>query len=104
MDSSSNKEASCLEQVRNKRNGKKKLPKFHEFRDGTDLRHVTLKLGLCFPNASIFKNLIREYAVRVGKDIYFKKHNPGRVRAECEDLKCKWVCYASLLGIPRCIS
>lgn len=57
-----------------------------------------MKLGLSFPNASIFKDVIREYAIRVGKDIYFKKNEPGRVRAECKDNKYKWVCYASLLG------
>ena len=90
------------DKYKNNRNPKKKLPRFQEFRSESDMRHVTFKLGLSFPNPKIFKEAIREYAIREGKDIYFKKDEEKHVRAECKDKGCSWVYYASILG-PKCL-
>lgn len=48
---------------RDKRNLKKKLPRFLAFREDTDMRSPTLKLRLVFPNSSVFKEAVKEYAI-----------------------------------------
>lgn len=77
---------------------KKKLPRFQEFREEIDMRHVILKLGMSFPSSHVFKQAIRQQAIKEGKDVYFKKNEAQRVRAACKNSHCKWVCYASSLG------
>ncbi|KAF4393841.1 hypothetical protein F8388_018332 [Cannabis sativa] len=52
-------------------------------------------LGLSFASGKLFKQAIREYALREGKDIFFKKNDPHRVRAQCKGVNCRWMCYAS---------
>ena len=74
------------------------LPDFPAFREDTDMGQDCFKLGLVFPNAKVFKDAVREYAIRAGKQIYFKKNDPERVRACCRDPNCNWVCYASVIG------
>ncbi|KAF4367017.1 hypothetical protein G4B88_013575 [Cannabis sativa] len=39
---------------------------------------------------SQFKDAVREYAIQNGKDIFFKKNEPTRVRAKCGGVNCPW--------------
>lgn len=79
------------------RNLKKKLPRFQTFRQNTNVKSLTLKLGLVFPTSSVFKDDVREYAIRARKDLHFKKNDNTRVRTECRDLNCSWTCFASMI-------
>lgn len=65
-------ETSSPNKFRDYRNLKKKLPNFTEFKDA-DMKNPSLKLGLVFKSAKLFKDAIREYAIRAGKDIHLKK-------------------------------
>ncbi|XP_062103119.1 uncharacterized protein LOC133814138 [Humulus lupulus] len=55
----------------------------------------TFKLGLSFPSGKMFKQAIREYAIKNGKDIWFKRKDPHRARAQCKGVNWPWVCFAS---------
>ena len=66
-----------------KRKVKKVLPNLPEFRPSTDMSNPTFQLGLLFPSDECFKQAIKAYALKAGKDIYFKRNEPGRVRAAC---------------------
>ncbi|KAF4400221.1 hypothetical protein G4B88_019430 [Cannabis sativa] len=79
---------------RKKRFKKEKLPKLPEFRPETDMGKAIFDLGLSFASGKLFKQAIREYALREGKDIFFKKNDPHRVRAQCKGVNCRWMCYA----------
>ena len=68
------------DKYRNKKNPKRKQPRFQEFRSEFDMRHINFKLELSFPDCQVFKDAIREYVIREGKGIYFKKN---------EEKKCK---------------
>ncbi|KAF4354391.1 hypothetical protein F8388_027325 [Cannabis sativa] len=80
---------------RKKRFKKEKLPELPEFRPETDMGKAIFDLGLSFASGKLFKQAIREYALREGKDIFFKKNDPHRVRAQCKGVNCRWMCYAS---------
>jgi len=90
-------ESSGANKFRDYRNLKKKLPSFTEFKEA-DMQNPSFKLGLVFKSSKLFKQAIREYSIKAGKNIYFKKNDSDRVRAECKDPNCKWTCYASVLG------
>ncbi|KAF4390860.1 hypothetical protein F8388_005673 [Cannabis sativa] len=49
----------------------------------------------CDDSRKLFKQEIREYTLCEGKDIFFKKNDPHRVRAQCKGVNCPWMCYAS---------
>ncbi|KAF4352379.1 hypothetical protein F8388_016658 [Cannabis sativa] len=80
---------------RKKRFKKEKLSELPEFRPETDMGKAIFDLGLSFASGKLFKQAIREYALREGKDIFFKKNDPHRVRAQCKGVNCRWICYAS---------
>ena len=65
--------------VQGKKIPKKRLPNFQEFKEATNMINPSLKLCLTFKTAHIFKEAIREYAIRAGKDVYFKKNDTDRV-------------------------
>ncbi|KAF4347938.1 hypothetical protein G4B88_014945 [Cannabis sativa] len=69
---------------RNKRFKKEKSPELIEFRPETDMGNAIFDLGLSFASGKLFKQAIREYALREGKDIFFKKNDPHRVRAQLQ--------------------
>ena len=70
-------------------------PHLPEFRPDKDMVKVKFYRGLTFETGAQFKNAVREYAIQNGKDIYFKKNDPHRVRAKCKGVNCPWVLYAS---------
>ncbi|XP_062109407.1 uncharacterized protein LOC133820025 [Humulus lupulus] len=79
----------------NKRSKKVKMPELPEFNTTIDMAKPKFKLGLSFPSGAVFKKAVREYSIQNGKDIFFKKNDPHRVRAQCKGVNCPWVCFAS---------
>lgn len=96
-DSSSSEEEETKMNSKGTRYRKKKLPEFPEFREqDANINQDSFKLGMLFPNGKAFKEAMKEYSIRCGKQIWFKKNDKNRIRAECKDEKCKWTCFASL--------
>ncbi|KAF4394915.1 hypothetical protein G4B88_002792 [Cannabis sativa] len=71
------------------------MPHLPEFRPDVDMVKVKFQKGLVFQSGSQFKDVVREYAIQNGKDIFFKKNEPTRVRAKCGGVNCPWELYAS---------
>ncbi|KAF4393881.1 hypothetical protein F8388_018372 [Cannabis sativa] len=80
---------------RNKRFKKEKFRELLDFRAKTDMGKAIFHLGLSFVSRKLFKQEIREYTLCEGNDIFFKKNDPHRVRAQCKGVNCPWMCYAS---------
>ena len=50
-----------------------------EFRPEVDMKDPQFQNGLVFPLAATFKAAVRQYAIKPGKDIFFKKNDPTRI-------------------------
>ncbi|XP_059450972.1 uncharacterized protein LOC132181751 [Corylus avellana] len=59
-----------------------------------DLNDPTLKLKMRFPNIQQFREAVKEYNVKRGKDICFKKNERMKCIAVCRDDKCRYRVYA----------
>ncbi|KAH7842932.1 hypothetical protein Vadar_010817 [Vaccinium darrowii] len=73
--------------------GKTRYP---EYRRETDLGKVMFKTGMLFCTAKEFREAVREYAIKQGKDIKFVKNETTRVRAICAAKSCPWYILGSL--------
>ncbi|KAH7864390.1 hypothetical protein Vadar_029082 [Vaccinium darrowii] len=73
--------------------GKDKYP---EFRAETDMGKVQFCVGMKFGNAKEFREAVREYAIKEGKQIKFTKNETTRVRAKCPAKGCTWEIFGSL--------
>ncbi|KAG5531535.1 hypothetical protein RHGRI_026218 [Rhododendron griersonianum] len=74
----------------------RKKDKFHEYRRETDLGKVKFSVGMKFPSAKEFREAVREYSIKEGKDIKFVKNETTRVKAKCATEECGWSVMASL--------
>ncbi|XP_058198465.1 uncharacterized protein LOC131313987 [Rhododendron vialii] len=74
----------------------RKKDKFHEYRRETDLGKVQFTEGMKFPSAKEFREAVREYSIKEGKDIKFVKNETTRVKAKCATEGCGWSIMASL--------
>lgn len=74
-------------------NVKKKWP---EFNKNIDMKKPVFSLGILFPSVDVLVEAIRNYAVKVGKQVNIKKKERRKVRAICKE-PCKWTLYASML-------
>ncbi|KAF7150218.1 hypothetical protein RHSIM_Rhsim02G0197700 [Rhododendron simsii] len=74
----------------------RKKDKFHEYRRETDLGKVQFTVGMKFPSAKEFREAVREYSIKEGKDIKFVKNETTRVKAKCDTEGCGWSVMASL--------
>ncbi|KAG5531216.1 hypothetical protein RHGRI_025988 [Rhododendron griersonianum] len=74
----------------------RKKDKFHEYRRETDLGKVQFTVGMKFPSAKEFREAVREYSIKEGKDIKFVKNETTRVKAKCATEECGWSVMASL--------
>ena len=54
-------------------NGKQPLPQMPEFRPDIDMRDPQLRLGLVFPDAKTFKDVVRGHAIKEGKTYGLRK-------------------------------
>ncbi|KAF4400284.1 hypothetical protein G4B88_019493 [Cannabis sativa] len=81
--------------TRKRKSKRARMPHLPEFRADVDMVKVKFEKGLVFQSRSQFKDAVREYAIQNGKDIFFKKNEPTRVRAKCGGVNCPWELYAS---------
>ncbi|KAL3502779.1 hypothetical protein ACH5RR_037228 [Cinchona calisaya] len=66
-----------------------KRTRYLVFNERTDLKNPKFSLGLRFVAATLFRNAIRIHSIVDGKEIKFKKNEPGRIRAVCFEV-CQW--------------
>ncbi|KAF4390297.1 hypothetical protein F8388_019952 [Cannabis sativa] len=81
--------------TRKRKSKRARMPHLLEFRPDVDMVKVKFEKGLAFQSGSQFKDAMREYAIQNGKDIFFKKNEPTKVRAKCGGVNCPWELYAS---------
>ncbi|KAG5556147.1 hypothetical protein RHGRI_006689 [Rhododendron griersonianum] len=67
-----------------------------EFRAETDMGKVKFCPGMKFSNAKEFREAVREYAIKKGKDIKFVKNETTRIKAICAAEECPWSIMGSL--------
>ena len=67
-----------------------------EFNVQTDMRKPELKKGMKFPNFKVFREALREYAIKKPVDIKFKLNEKKKISVCCIN-ECGWRCYASQL-------
>ena len=61
------------------------------------MSNIQLQIGQMFSNGIVFRDVIRETAIRSGRMIAFPCSEPGRVQAVCKQRKkgCPWVVWGS---------
>ncbi|XP_028094043.1 uncharacterized protein LOC114294125 [Camellia sinensis] len=74
--------------------GGPKRDKFPEFNKHTNMVDPQFQVGMVFPSSKVFKQAVKEHAIKTGKDIKFLKNDKDRVRAGCKP-PCQWMIYAS---------
>ncbi|KAH7853549.1 hypothetical protein Vadar_003839 [Vaccinium darrowii] len=57
-------------------------------------------VGMEFKSHSLFRDAVKEYAIKHGKSIKFLKSDREKVRAVCKK-GCPWECYASYVPIDQ---
>ncbi|XP_030958757.1 uncharacterized protein LOC115980669 [Quercus lobata] len=62
----------------------------------TDMRKPELRKGMKFPNPKVFREALREYAIKKPVDIKFKLNEKKKISVYCIN-ECGWRCYASQL-------
>jgi hypothetical protein len=55
-----------------------------------------------FPNIKMFREAVRVYNLKKGKDILFKKNETARCVAVSRDTRCKYRMYARKMPGDRC--
>ncbi|KAK2654694.1 hypothetical protein Ddye_014550 [Dipteronia dyeriana] len=75
--------------------------RYHEFNPSRDMQDPKFVIGMEFGSADVFRNAIRAHAVKNMRDVRFKKNDPNRIRAICENEGCKWFVYGSWLTDKR---
>ncbi|XP_028070295.1 uncharacterized protein LOC114272787 [Camellia sinensis] len=64
------------------------------FNVDSDMHNPQFKLGMEFKSHDMFRDAVKEYAIKWRKHITFTKNDKQKVRAKCK-VGCPWVCYAS---------
>jgi len=59
-----------------------------------DMENPVFKLGMCFSNAKEFREAIRNYAIKNGRQVRFTKSAQNKLRVVCSE-GCDWLIYAS---------
>lgn len=58
------------------------------------MHNPEFKFGMEFTTQDLFRDAVKEYAIKWGKHITFTKSDKQKVRVDCKS-GCPWVCYAS---------
>ena len=64
-----------------------------EFNVQIDMRKPVLQKGMKFPNSKVFREALREYAIKKPVDIKFKLNEKKKILVYCIN-ECGWRCYA----------
>ncbi|XP_061340343.1 uncharacterized protein LOC133286856 [Gastrolobium bilobum] len=67
-------------------------PKFnvHE-----EFGHVHLEVGMEFVSLQLFKNVVKDYSIDLGRQFKWLKNDKVRARAKCSNDECDWMIYCS---------
>ncbi|KAI9192607.1 hypothetical protein LWI28_025396 [Acer negundo] len=70
---------------------------FEQFNMEPNFRTVKLKVGQIFGNAKLFKEAVREYAIKQGRSIWFPCNEKSQVQGVCKCKldSCPWLVWAS---------
>ena len=68
-----------------------------EFNAKSDMRNVVLKKEMKFPNAKVFRAVLREYAIKKPIDMKFKLNERTKISVHCKN-GCGCRCYASQIS------
>ena len=62
---------------------------------------MRLKKGLVFANPKVFKDVVREYGIKIGRSIVFPCNEKHRLRGVCKGKAngCPWTVYASTFEV-----
>ncbi|KAF7135905.1 hypothetical protein RHSIM_Rhsim08G0208800 [Rhododendron simsii] len=75
-------------------NSRPKHNQFKKFRTEHDMEDPKFVLGLIFLSATVFKDAIKQYAIKNQKNVKIVKNDKKRVKVKCE-AGCPWVIYAT---------
>ncbi|KAI8546654.1 hypothetical protein RHMOL_Rhmol07G0136600 [Rhododendron molle] len=64
------------------------------FNENTDMVNPIFEVGMEFKTHAVFRDAVKEYAVKWGKEIKFLKSDRTQVRAKCKD-GCPWDIYCA---------
>ncbi|KAI8563066.1 hypothetical protein RHMOL_Rhmol03G0084600 [Rhododendron molle] len=64
------------------------------FNENTDMVNPIFEVGMEFKTHAVFRDAVKEYAVKWGKEIKFLKSDRRQVRAKCKD-GCPWDIYCA---------
>ena len=67
------------------------------FRDADGIKDPEFKKGQLFSNADEFKEAVRAYGLKYGKELKFKKSEKHRVRVVCKGKDCSFFVFASAI-------
>lgn len=72
------------------------LNEYEEWKESNypDMRLFEMKVGMKFPSRGIFREVLRDWAVRMGWDFDFPKIESGKISVTCKQ-SCDWYLYAS---------
>jgi len=57
-----------------------------EFNVEVDIENPIFKLGMCFSNTKELKEVVRNYAIKNGRQMRFIENTPNRLRAMCSNV------------------
>jgi hypothetical protein len=63
-----------------------------------DLQDPTIKLEMKFPNIKMFREAVKVYNLKKGKDILFRKNETARCVAVYRDSRCKHRVYGKKMA------
>ncbi|KAF4372883.1 hypothetical protein F8388_004093 [Cannabis sativa] len=69
-----------------------------EFNVDVDMKNTSFEVGLVFSSGKEFKDVVKEYAIMNGKEIFFKVNDSHRVRAKCKGIQCPWMYFSSKIN------
>ncbi|KAF1867828.1 hypothetical protein Lal_00018369 [Lupinus albus] len=55
--------------------------------------HAQLEIRMEFANLKVFKNIVKDYNIFLGREIKWKKNDQRRARAICANSYCCWIPY-----------
>ncbi|KAG5531079.1 hypothetical protein RHGRI_025890 [Rhododendron griersonianum] len=64
------------------------------FNENTDMVNPIFEVGMEFKTHAVFRDAVKEYAVKWGKEIKFLKSDRRQIRAKCKD-GCPWDIYCA---------
>ncbi|KAK4382857.1 hypothetical protein Sango_2831400 [Sesamum angolense] len=75
--------------------GDSHAPNYPYFKTGTKMKTFELVVGMKFQSGMVFREALRDYCVRHGYDLHFKRNENARITAKCKHEGCNWRIHVS---------